>query len=89
MPNPIRPSNNVNFRMTDDGGVVLDTTTGRFYGLNPTAATVWSSLADGGGVDDAVDAMLAAFAIDEATARKDTMQVVDQFRMRGLLREMS
>ena len=41
------------------------------YNLNPTAATLWESLAGGKTLDELVDALVDRFEVDEARARAD------------------
>ncbi|WP_435107720.1 PqqD family peptide modification chaperone [Nocardiopsis synnemataformans] len=41
------PAPDVRFAGTDDGAMLLDLSTGRFYGLNPTAAIMWRHIAAG------------------------------------------
>jgi hypothetical protein len=43
----LKPARDVRFAGTDDGAMLLDLSTGKFFGLNPTAALIWRRMAEG------------------------------------------
>ena len=63
----------------DDGTVVLNMRTKRYYSLNETGATVWRMLEDDADVATIVRTLVATYDVDEATA----VQTIDT-----LLREL-
>ncbi|MFI7467452.1 PqqD family protein [Nonomuraea sp. NPDC049646] len=74
-----------------EGAVLMDTHGDRVYGLNPSAAVIWHALADGADAaaasDIATTALLAGFAIDPATARRDAEAHLALLVGHGLLQE--
>jgi hypothetical protein len=66
---------------TVDGRVVvLNLTTGQYYGLNEIGSRIWGFLTNGSAFDQAIAALLLEYDISEARLRADMLQFV-----RGLL----
>lgn len=82
-----RPARHVRFRTTCDGGVLLDAKNGHMYGLNPVAATAWTAIVAGGGVDNAVRSIVAVFDVDEETVRTDVTVLIEGLVQHGFLEE--
>lgn len=79
------PRDGVTFCSTDHGTVLLDTTAGTFFGLDPVAATAWTALATSGEFEGALAAVLTRFEIDEATARGHLDRLITDLRGHNLL----
>jgi hypothetical protein len=79
------PRDGVTFCTNEEGTVLLDTNRGRFYGLNPAAAVAWTVLAGGRDAEDAVQAVLACFDIDQSAARRDVNDLLAVLTEHGLL----
>ncbi|MFB4267236.1 PqqD family peptide modification chaperone [Nonomuraea sp. GTA35] len=76
--------------ITDEGAVLLDTRAGLFYGLNPAAAVIWAavtSASDGEPLDRATSAVVARFAVDDATAREHAHAHLALLIEQGLLED--
>ncbi|MGI5337427.1 lasso peptide biosynthesis PqqD family chaperone [Streptomyces sp. CA-181903] len=69
---------------TEYGTVLLDQRKGRYWELNPTGTLVVRTLLDGGGEADAVEALVAAFAVDRERAAADVTALVALLRDAGL-----
>jgi len=65
--------------------VLLDLNTKRYYRLNATAARVWKALEEQLAPPRIVDALLADFDVDRATAEAELTRVLGDLRARGLL----
>ncbi|CQR60043.1 lasso peptide biosynthesis PqqD family chaperone [Streptomyces leeuwenhoekii] len=63
---------------TEYGMVLLDERTGEYWQLTPSASTIVARLRDGGGVEEAVVALTRAFDVNEETARRDTLALVER-----------
>lgn len=63
---------------TDDGAVLLDEKSGRYWQLNGTAYLVVCTLLDGGGVGGAVRALVSEFGVSDARAVDDVDALVRQ-----------
>ena len=65
---------------TDDGAVLLDENSGRYWQLNSTAYLVVCIMVDGGGVADAARALVSEFGVSDARADEDVDALVRQLR---------
>jgi hypothetical protein len=55
----------------DDEIILLDLTSGRYFGLEEVGARAWDVLAETGDTDAVFAALLAEYAVDAATLRAD------------------
>jgi Coenzyme PQQ synthesis protein D (PqqD) len=71
----------------DVGGesVVLNLQNGRYFGLNPVAATVLDWLAEPLSLDQLANRLTAKYAVDDARARHDLAQLLTALRKRQLI----
>ena len=65
--------------------VLLDLDTKRYYRLNATGARIWKALEQGLEPQQIVDALVAEFEVDEATARSEVDRALSDLRARGLV----
>jgi hypothetical protein len=72
---------------TDYGITLLDTESGQYWTLNPTAALALRTLLDGGTAAQAVQALTAEYTVDAATAGRDVEALIDELHAAGLVRE--
>jgi hypothetical protein len=80
-----RVATQVHARRFDDEIVILDLGQGQYFSLGAVGATVWESIRDGATLDDAVCTVVARYNVDEATARGDVGELVDDLLAAGLL----
>ncbi|MET9643523.1 lasso peptide biosynthesis PqqD family chaperone [Streptomyces syringium] len=81
----VRFAKDVSTAKTDYGTVLLDQRSGQYWELNPTGTLVVQTLMDGGGETDAVDAVVAEFAVDRPRAAQDVSTLIGQLRQAGLV----
>ncbi|MEV5140585.1 lasso peptide biosynthesis PqqD family chaperone [Streptomyces syringium] len=81
----VRFAKDVSTAKTDYGTVLLDQRSGQYWELNPTGTLVVQTLMDGGGETDAVDAVVAEFAVDRSRAAQDVSALIGQLRQAGLV----
>jgi hypothetical protein len=74
------------FERLGDEGVILDTRTDIYFGLNATGRYVWETIAGGQSLNDAALRLVDQFAIPLNTARADTLAVVEELLHRQLIR---
>jgi PqqD family protein of HPr-rel-A system len=65
--------------------VVLDVRTGRYFTANRSGAVLLRRLRDGATRDALVAALVAAFGVDEAAARRDALAWLARLADRGLV----
>jgi hypothetical protein len=81
----LRLSPDVVFRELDGESVVLDLSSGRYFGLNGVGTRVWQLVGDGAGVDAVIRAMTSEYDADEATIARDVIALLDELQERGLI----
>jgi hypothetical protein len=69
----------------EDGMVLLDERTGRYYQVNGSGALVLSTLIEGGGRQEAADALVARYAVEPDRALSDAGTIIDRLRATGLV----
>ncbi len=72
-------------RRVDDEVVILDVSSGRYFGLNDVGACIWDRLEHDCAHDDLVDAVVDSYDVDRARASVDVADLVDQLVDRGLV----
>lgn len=71
---------------TPDGAVLLDADLGHFYGLNPTASTMWQALlSTGASVEQIARDLSARFSAPHDEIHADISRLVTELSERGLL----
>ena len=73
------------FRDLDGEAVLLETGTGRYYGLNEVGTRMWVLLDLHGEIEAVCRALLAEYDVPEERLREDLLQLVDSLAARGLL----
>ena len=81
----VRLSADVIFRELDGEAVLLDFASGRYFGLNAVGTRVWTLLASGSSVEDAVTAVAAEFEAPRAEVARDVDELIAELVSRGLL----
>ena len=82
---PLKPNPDVVFTVVDDEAILLEQTTGNYYGLNKVGTRMWSLLAEYGQLDKVYEQLLVEFDVEEAQLRKDLEALVAQLLEKGLL----
>jgi hypothetical protein len=72
-------------RTVDDQIVILDITSGQYFGINDVGALVWNLLEHDITSDALVSAVLAEFDVDQAQARHDIDELIAQLTEAGLV----
>lgn len=75
----------VRFVGTEDGGMLLNLATGRFFGLNPTAAMVWRRLSVGDRPARIAAELAAGLPVTEEILLLDVQRLTDVLGGHGLL----
>lgn len=74
------------FRDLDGESVLLETGTGRYYGLNEVGTRMWSLLRIHGETEAVCRALLQEYDVPESSLREDLLQFVEILSARGLVR---
>ena len=73
------------FRDLDGEAVLLETATGRYYGLNEVGTRMWSLLHLHGEIEAVCRRLLAEYDVPESRLREDLAQLIDALAARGLI----
>lgn len=80
------PSPHVFAREFDGELVLLDLDGGLYFGLDGVGAAVWRALEQSGKIENAVDAVVSEFEVDEARARADILVLLAELEEKGIVR---
>jgi len=80
-----RTSSDARVMPTSRGAVLLNLASDQYYSLNPTAAAIWQSLADGRTSDEAADALCREFEVSPADARACVTAFMDELARERLV----
>jgi coenzyme PQQ synthesis protein D (PqqD) len=74
------------FRDLDGEAVLLETGSGRYYGLNEVGTRMWSLIHSHGEIGAVCRALLAEYDVPEDRLREDLGRFVETLAARGLVR---
>ena len=69
----------------EDGTVVLNMRTRRYYSLNETGAAIWQMLENDDPIAAVVARLVSAYDVDEVTAAHTVAQLVDELAAEALI----
>jgi hypothetical protein len=75
----------VSMATTDYGVTLLDERSGEYFQLNPTGALVVNTLLAGGTRDDAVERLMAEYAVDLDAASRDVADLTNALQSADLV----
>ncbi len=65
--------------VADEGILLLEPTTGKYFELNDTSALIYQCLEKEMDIQTIVETLVNAFTIDEQTAMTDAQDLIEQF----------
>ena len=80
-----RPASNVAVAEFDGEAVLLNVTSGIYFGLNPIANRIWQLLSMGASEPEIAQTMLDEYDVDEARLRTDIAATMRQLEANGLV----
>ena len=85
----LSPRENVAFRRTKNGAIVVDLLSGECFRLNLTGADLWGAFANEETLGGALDQLQATYSIAAETVAADVALVLEDLIGKGLLVTMS
>jgi hypothetical protein len=82
---PIHIPGDIAFRDIADEAVVLNLSTGIYFGLDSVGARIWHLLAEHGSSEPVVNALLAEYDAEEGRLRRDVEALIQQLLDKGLV----
>jgi hypothetical protein len=74
------------FRELDDEAVLLQVETGRYFGLDPVGARMWTVLREAGSVGEALEILCEEYDASRQRLRDDLQELVSALAERRLIR---
>jgi len=78
-------SPDVRWSRTDDGGLLLDIKTSKYYSLNSVGATIWEGLATGATVDEVACKVREQFGASGDQVQSDLISFVQALEQKGVI----
>lgn len=72
-------------RAVDETTVLLDTSSGRYFALDPIGSRVWSRLSSSSTVEEACRALLEDFEVDPDRLHEDVNELIERLVAEGLV----
>ena len=72
-------------RTVGDETVILDLTSGTYFGLDPVGARIWQLLTEGKTLSAVCDAMLEEYEVSRAQLEQDTLKLAQELEAQGLI----
>jgi Coenzyme PQQ synthesis protein D (PqqD) len=82
---PLHIPDDVVFRDLAGEAVILNLTTGTYFGLDPVGTRIWQLLQSGGTIDAIMPALLQEYDVEEPALRRDVDALVGRLLDKGLL----
>jgi len=74
-------------RLVGDETVLLDLSSGIYFGLDGVGKRIWELVAEGHSLGEAATLIASSYEVDEATAQADVIEFASDLVERGLLAE--
>jgi len=69
-------SSNIIWSIVDGEAVLLDTSSGHYFSLNPLATEIWSHLQTGDSVPQIVSTIAGKYSVEEEIVRSDVSDLI-------------
>ena len=81
----IRIPDDVVFRVLGDEAVILNLSTGIYFGLDIVGTRMWQLISECGSTEKIGEALLAEYEVEESQVRQDLALLIQQLKDKGLL----
>ena len=73
-------SSNIIWSIVDGEAVLLDTSSGHYFSMNPLATEIWSHLQTGNPVSQIVTTIADKYSVEEETVRNDVSELIGELQ---------
>ena len=73
-------SNNIVWSVVDGEAMLLDTSSGHYFSLNPVATEIWQFLSRGQDLADIVTKIAGKYGVKDEVVRADANELIGQLR---------
>jgi hypothetical protein len=84
-PTRVKFPSHVHATLVDDGYIVVDLRTGRYFALDEVGSVIWSVLTEGNSVDDAVERVTRVYRVEREQALADVSAFLHRLSVAGLI----
>ena len=81
----VRVNPDVLYRDLDGQTVILDLSSGKYFGLNEVGTRIWTLIGEGRSVADIVRILALEFEADASTIERDARDLLDALKARNLI----
>ncbi len=81
----VRVGEDVVFRDLEGELVLLNLTTGVYFGLDPIGTRIWHLIREQRSLQEILDALVAEYEVTEGQCERDLLHLVGQLRKKGLI----
>lgn len=82
-------SSNIIWSIVDDEAVLLDTSSGHYFSLNPLATEIWKHLHQGDPVHHIVATIADKYAVEEEVVKRDISELMGELHEARLLNQLT
>ena len=76
----IDDTSNIIWSIVDGEAVLLDTSSGRYFSLNPQATEIWEHLQGGHSLSDIIGMLTQKYKIDNEIVSRDVVELIGELR---------
>ena len=73
-------NSNIIWSIVDGEAVLLDTSSGHYFSLNPVATEIWNHLQSGDSVPQIVSSIAYRYSVEEETVRSDVSELIGELQ---------
>ena len=81
----VRIPDDVVFRVLGDEAVILNVSTGVYFGLDSIGTRMWQLISEQESLDNVVEVLLAEYEVEEKQLRHDLGVLIQQLKNKGLV----
>jgi type IV pilus biogenesis protein CpaD/CtpE len=75
----------VSFTIVQDGAILLNTQTNKYYALEEVGRHLWELMSAGKSLRDSYQALLREYEVESAQLEQDVLELVEDLRKHGLV----
>lgn len=81
----VKPAKDTLFRTLDQEAVMLNLSTGIYFGLDPVGTKIWHWIEEHGRLERVLESMLSEFEVSRETAEKDLFNLIQSLQKNELV----
>ena len=82
----VRIPDDIVFRVLGEEAVILNASTGMYFGLDKIGTRMWQVISEQGSLDKVVETLLGEYEVEEEQLRHDLDHLIQQLTEKGLVK---